>query len=206
MLASIRQSRSIYSYIFLACLAALWQWWCLQRGGNNTFAIVTLILLMGLPFALATYVYAASAVPPAVPRRRWRGMLVLWAGMPISLVAGISIIGAQTAIMYAAGFRDDLPLYTVRLVIGEACACLAWALCLQTSLRQMGPNRERRRFPGLFVALFAGVLFVEVLSWLTLRYWHKDIFFISLSIVVTVISALALSVKMGVRTSNVSAR
>jgi len=120
-------------------------------------------------------------------------MLVLWAGMPLSLVVASLTILTETGMMYAAGLGiDNLPFYDLRLLIGEGGACLMWATCLLVWSRQPGLRLSRSRLLAVFAILFAGVLFAYGLSYLIRRSFHKDLFILLTSIVVTTISALIL--------------
>jgi len=124
-------------------------------------------------------------------------MLVLWAGMPLSLVVGSLAILAETGIMYAAGFGiDNLPFDDLRLLVGEGAACLVWATCLLVWSRQPGLRLSRNRLLALSATLFAGVLSVRGLSILILKGFHKQIhlemYLLLTSIVATTISALIL--------------
>src|SRR5260370_39430569 len=132
-----------YIYIAASCIASIWQAWC---WGSNTFWVIP----MGLPFALTSYAHSSFPLS-VVERPDWKRMFVLWAGMPVSLIAGALTIAGETGIMYAVGFGvNDLPLYTFRLLIGEAAACLAWAKCLQIWSRHQNLRPSRNRLLRLF--------------------------------------------------------
>ncbi len=180
-----------YIYVLLSCVLGIWQAWCFNYGRNS----VLIAVLMSLPFALASY--ARALFPRAtgtVPERRdWKRTLVLWVGMPLSLVVGSLTILAETGIMYAVGFGvDNLPLDSFRLLVGEAAACLAWAVCLLVWSREPALRRPGNRLLAVFAALFVGVLFAYGLSYLIRINFHKDLFMLVTSIVVTMISALIL--------------
>lgn len=183
-----------YVYVLVCSLAGVWQWWCADYGRDN-FLTVALGILMGLPFALASYAHislfrTSSAV---VARPDWKRILILWAGMPFSLAIGSLTILAQTQIMYAIGFGiDNLPFYSLRLMIGEAAACLVWAVCLLAWSRESGSSLSRNRILASFAVLFAGVLSANGVTSLVLESFHKDISWLFISVVVTTISALIL--------------
>jgi hypothetical protein len=83
-------------------------------------------ILMSLPFAVAPYGHAAflSTTSAVAERPDWKRILVLWAGMPLSLVVGSLTILGKTRFMYTVGFgTDNLPFDSVRLLIGEGAAC-----------------------------------------------------------------------------------
>ena len=120
-------------------------------------------------------------------------MLVLWAGMPLSLMVGALTILAETRIMYAAGFgMDNLPFYSLRLAVGEAAGCVAWTICLVAWSRQPGLVLSRNRILALFATLFVGVLSAHELSSLILKSFHRDVYVLLTSTVATTASALIL--------------
>ena len=176
-----------YVYVSLSSIISVWQWWCINHGKDNVFSII-LLVLMGLPFALASY--AQLLLRPVAVRHNWARIIVLWAGMPLSLVAASLIILAETGVLYAAGFgTNDLPFDFLRLLIGEGAASLVWAICLLMSLREPGRRVSKTRILGTSAAILAGALLSQALSKLILSYFHKDIYFLLTSLVVTTLSA-----------------
>ena len=179
-----------YGYVSLACISGVWQAWCFNYGSNKL--LVPVVIGMSLPFALASYAHASF-------RRRaksvaecpdWKRMIILWAGMSLSLASFSVVSLAETGLMYAFGFGVvDLPYYSFRLLIGEGAACLVWAICLLMWSRQTGSNFPRNRLPATFVILFFGVLFASGLAYLTLKLFNRDFYVYFESVVVTTISA-----------------
>ena len=111
----------------------------------------------------------------------------------ITLSMGFLAILAQTRIMYAVGFRiNNPPFYSLRLVIGEGAACLAWAICLLVWSSESGSRLLRNRLLALFTTLFASVLSAHGVSNLVLKSFHKEIYFLLTSVVATTISAMIL--------------
>jgi hypothetical protein len=185
-----------YLYVLFACIAGAWQAWCLNYGRDNVLAVFLMILL-GFPFALASYVHASwlSSTDEIPERPNWKGLVVLWAGMPLSFAAGALTILAQTGIMYIALHRmNDLPLDSLRLLIGESVACLLWAKCLLLWLRQQGLHHSLRQFLALFGALLVGVLVAYGLTILIVRSSQRDHYWLFTSIATTAMSALCLVV------------
>lgn len=182
-----------YIYILLSCIAGVWQAWCFNYGTNNL--IVFIVIAMSLPFAFASYIHASlrSATGNIAERPGLKRIFVLWAGMPLSLVAFSLTVLAETGIMYASGFGIvDLPFDNLRLLIGEGAASFVWAICLLVWGRQSGLRLSRNLLLAIFATLFAGVLFANGLAYLILRISHKDIYVYLESTVVTTISALIL--------------
>jgi hypothetical protein len=180
-----------YIYVLLSSATGVWQAWCFTYGQNS----ILIPILMSLPFALASYAYASlvSADGHVAKRPDWKRTLILWAGMPVSLVAGALTMGAETGIMYAVGLGiDNLPFASVRFLIGEGAACLVWAICLLVWSSASGLGLSRKRLLALSATLFVGVLFAYGLSDLIRRRFQKDRFFLVTSVVVTMISALFL--------------
>jgi hypothetical protein len=192
--SSMRLKSAGYIYVLLSSLAGVWQWWCFDYGRDNLLT-VTLGILMSLPFALVSYAYVSlfRTSSRVVARPDWKRILVLWAGMPLSLATGSLAILVQTRIMYAVGFRtDNPPFYALRLVIGEGAACLVWATCLLVWSNESGSHLSRNRLLALFTTLFASVLSAHGLSNLVLKSLHKEIYFLLTSVVATTISAMIL--------------
>src|SRR5690348_2228018 len=96
---------------------AVWQAWCF-----NSSKTAWLIVPMGLPFALATYAHAFSLNGT---RPSWQRIVVLWVGMPLSMLAAALLMAAETGAMYVAGFGvNDLPFLITRFLIGMSAGCL----------------------------------------------------------------------------------
>jgi hypothetical protein len=95
--------------------------------------------------------------------------------------------------MQAAGYGiDNLPFYDVRLLIGEAAACLAWAACLLVWSSRPLRNFSKKNLLVIWAALFAIVLSAYGGSKLVLANFHKDVYFLLTSITATLLSALIL--------------
>jgi hypothetical protein len=192
--SSVRLKSIDYIYVLLSSLAGVWQWWCVDYGRDN-FLTVALGALMSAPFVLASYAHASlfRTSSTVVARPNWKRIVILWAGMPFSLAIGSATILAQTRIMQAVGFGiDNLPFYSLRLVIGEAAACLVWAICLLAWSWESGSCFSRNRILPLFAILLAGVLSAHGVSNLALKSFHREIYFLLTSVVATTISALIL--------------
>jgi len=176
-----------YVYVPLSSIIGVWQWWCINHGKDNIVSII-LLMFMGLPFALASC--AQLSLRPVAVRRNWARIIVLWAGMPLSLAVASLVILAETGILYAAGFgTNDLPFDFLRVLIGEGAASLVWAICLLMSLREPSRRVSRTRILGTSAAIFAGTLLSQALSKLILSHFHMDIYFLLISLVVTTLSA-----------------
>ena len=179
-----------YIYFAIACFAGVWQAWCFEYGADNALTII-LGLSMGLPFALASYSHATivSKSTASGEGADWKRTLILWLGMPISVLIGALTILAGTVLMSALGYgRDNLPFYSLRLLIGEAVACLVWAKCLQLWLRDQWRPGSRNRLFVVFATLYAGVLFTRGFSVLLHKYSSK--YFLVTSICETALSAM----------------
>lgn len=179
-----------YGYILLACIAGVWQAWCFNYGSNRLLVLV--VIAMSLPFALSTYAHAAflrrARLVAELPD--WKRMLILWAGMPLSLTTFSLVSLAETRLMYSLGFGlVDLPYYQFRLLVGEAAACLVWAICLLMWSRQAGTGVPRNSLLEAFAILFVGVLFANGLAYLVLKLFNRDFYFYFESVVATTISA-----------------
>jgi hypothetical protein len=176
-------------YFMFAGVAGVWQAWCFDYGADNALTIV-LGISIGLPFALASYAHG-SIVNKSVGISECpelNRIIVLWVGMPLSLVLGASTMAAETVFMRAVGNGwDNLPHYGLRLLIGESVACMAWAACLLIWLR---PRRGLIYRYGLivFVTLYAGALFAYGFSVVVPRY--APAYFLVTSIVETALSAM----------------
>jgi hypothetical protein len=180
-----------YIYLLLCSAAGVWQWWCAVYGQDNIITVV-LALLMSLPFTLASY-WHARRISTASDWPDWKRMLVLWAGMPLSLVVGSMTGFAETKVLLSAGFRmENLPFYFFRIAVAEAAACGAWTICLVVWFRQPGLHLSRRRILALFASLFGGVLSAQALSYLINTNFHQDIYLLSTSVIATAISGMSL--------------
>ena len=171
-----------YAYLLASCAAAVWQAWCF-----NSSKTVWLIVPMGLPFALATYAHAFSLNGS---RPSWRRIVVLWGGMPLSMLAAALLMAAETGGMYVAGFGvDDLPFLITRFLIGMSAGCLLWTGCLIVWCQRPRHNR----FLIIFVFLYAGVLLSYGVYRILQRLGaEKTNYLFLLSIIETVISAACL--------------
>jgi len=180
-----------YIYVLLSSVSGIWQAWCLNYPSNS----LLLAILWSLPFALASYAHASLLKKAGIVNEPpdWKRVLVLWAGMQLSLVI-FSLTGLlETQIMRAFyPGADNFPFLHLRIFIAEGAGCLAWAACLLVWSRQPGRRLSMRLLPALFATLFAGVLFAYGLSYLIRRNFHKDLLMLVTSIVVTMISALIL--------------
>ncbi len=180
-----------YIYVLSSCLAGWWQAWCFNYGRDS----VLIPIVMSLPFALASYAHGAflNRTSNVADRADWRRALVLWGGMPLSLVVGALTILAETGIMYGAGFGIvNLPFENLRLLIGEGAACLVWAICLWVWSRRPSLRSSRNSFFAIYAVLCAGVLSAAGLTELILRAFHKDLFIFLTSTIATTLSALIL--------------
>ena len=176
-------------YFLLSCIAGAWQAWCFNYGVDNALTVIFGIF-MGFPFALVSYAHTSilSKSVDIADRPDWKRVVILWVGMPLSLVLGALTILAETVIMRAVGYGwDGLPFCSLRLLIGEAVACLIWAMFLLMWLRQRGPA-SRYYFLGVFAMLFAGVLCAHGFFSLVPRYSSKYV--LTTSIVETALSAM----------------
>jgi hypothetical protein len=187
--SSVRLKSIDYVYVPVSCIAGVWQAWCFNYGANS----ILVYILLSLPFALMSYAHASlvRTTRDVAGHPSWKRTLVLWGGMPVSLVVGVLTMGAETGIMYAAGI-DNLHFITVRFFIGEGAACLMWATCLLVWSRQPGLRLSRSLLLAVFAVLFASVLFAYGLSYLIFRSFHKDIYALLISVFATTMSALIL--------------
>ena len=180
-------------YLLFSSVAGVWQAWC-ANSGSNQFMVLQ-VILMGVPFALASYAHASlsNRVDSIAERLDWKRALVLWAGMPLCLVVVSLTMFVQAGITHLIGFAtDNVRLIYLWIVIGEGAACFFWAECLLIWSRQQAFSTLRRPLLALFAALFPGALCTLGLSELILIGFHKDITILLTSIVMTTISALIL--------------
>lgn len=178
-------------YLLISSIVGVWQAWCANNGRNNVF----LALFMSLPFALASYGHASLLNKTGVvdERPNWKRALVLWAGMPLSLVVCSLTVLLEARIMSAVDRgADNFPFYNLRLLIGEGAGSIVWAGCLLVWSGQPGLRLSMRRLPAVSATLFAGVLFAYGLATLIFRRFHQDILIVLTSVVTTVISAVTL--------------
>jgi hypothetical protein len=178
-----------FCYILLSCIAGLWQAWCIAYGKDDYVAVI-LGMTLGLPFALLSYLYTRSQHNyPENGRSNWKDFIVLWLGMPLSLLVGTLAIVVETRIMLASGFKlDALPHYTVRLLIGEAIGCLAWATCLVLCYRRYASRRLR--LLTVFGILFVAVLVSHFLATAIREITALDLYFPLISIFLMLVSAI----------------
>lgn len=179
-----------YIYVLLSCAAGIWQWWCFTFGRGGLLMSIALMMLVSVPFALASHAWALVVSMGRSPRGRpsWRRFLVLWAGMPVSLIVGSLAVAAETGML---GFRDDPLFPNLRIAVGECMASLAWAACLLGWSH--GLVYSRLKIVRVFAVLLAGVLPVHALSVVILRVFDRDVYLLSTSIVATALSALVLA-------------
>jgi hypothetical protein len=176
-----------FCYVLLSCAAGIWQGWCFAYSSN-----ALIILVMGVPFALICYAYASltTITSAAAERPHWSRMIILWAGMPLSLLMFALTALAETGIMNILGFgMVNLPFYNGRLLIAEAAASLVWAACLLLWSRTLRFRLSRNRFLLIFASLYGSVLLASGLTYLANRLLHKDLHVYLESSVVTAISA-----------------
>jgi hypothetical protein len=177
----MRLALADYIYLLACCAAAIWQAWCF-----DSYKTAWLIVPLGLPFALASYVHA-FALDRTLPD--WRRAIVLWVGMPVSVFAAGLAMAVETGGMYAAGLGlDNLPFSTVRFLIGESVACLVWAGCLLLWCKRP----LRNRFLVVFAFLYAGVCLSYGLARALQSAGSANIYFLLVSIIETLISAVCL--------------
>ena len=184
-----------YGYLLLSSLIGVWQWWCVNRGTDNIVSAI-LFVLMGLPFALVSY--AHLLLHTVEERPNWPRLLFLWIGMPLSLGAAALTLLAETGVLYATGFGiDNLPFDSLRFLIGEGAGSLVWAICLMMWSRESRVNLSKTQFLGVSTTIFMGVLLAQGLSLLILTNFHKDIYFLLTSVVVTTLSAFMATLLSG---------
>lgn len=147
-------------YFVLACGAGIWEAWCAGWSGDDALAIF-LLISMSEAFAVLSsgYMLQFGGGGHIGPRSPWKPIVILWAGMPLSvLLASLSMTGVTRALS-AAGFRVDnnVPYAHILIGSGEAVACLAWTACLQVSSRRSFtrarssfPRPNTRRAPGFY--------------------------------------------------------
>jgi hypothetical protein len=187
--SSLQLSFADYAYFLLSAFVGVWQAWCATYGRNS----LLLPFLMSLPFALASYGHAALLNKAGVvdERPNWKGLLALWAGMPLSLVVCfLTVLIATRAMSAVDGGADSIPFYDLRLLIGECAGSVVWAGCLLVWSGLPGPRLSMRRLPGVSAILFAGVLIAYGLAAPIFRRFHKDILILLTSVVTTLISAV----------------
>ena len=191
----IKLKAADYAYFIAACGAGVWQAWCLNYSGDDILSIF-LVLSFSVSFAVASYGYlsafrgteARDTQPP------WKPILVLWAGMPLSVVLASLSMLATLELSRAVGFGADnnVPLVYLVIAMGEGVACLAWAKCLQIFCRQVGSGELPGRFRTVFVSLFLSVLLAEGLIRLAPSYPSPEMYFGSISVLATATSAIIL--------------
>jgi len=191
-----------YVFLMAACGAGMWQAWCISYPRDDIFSIF-LVMSFGVPFAVASYGYlsAFSGTGARDTRPPWKPILVLWAGMPPSVVLASLSMLATSQVSRAVGFRIDnnIPFAYFVIAMGESVACLAWAKCLQIFCRQIGLGELHGRLKAVFVSLFVSVLLAEGLLKLSPSYPSQRISLGCISVLATITSAtiLVISAKRG---------
>ena len=181
-----------YIYFLLSCIAGVWQAWCFDYGADNALTAV-LGVFMGFPFALASYAHTSilSKSSATAEQPDWKAMVILWVGMPLSLVMGALTMFAETVLMRAVGYGEvNIPFDSLRLLIGEAVACLTWASFLLSWLRHQRSSASRYYLLVVFATLYAGVLCAHGFSSLLVHWYSSDRYFLLMSIVETALSAM----------------
>jgi hypothetical protein len=180
-------------YLLSCCLAGVWQAWCFNYGRDDVFTL-TLILLMGLPFAISSYAREVfrNRASTAASRPKWSSVFILWAGMPLSLALGALCVGLTTTVRHVLGLAATHPRFDAPLLVGEGAACMAWAEALQVWCQRLGLWGSKSGVVLNFSLLFAGALTAQSLSILVFKSSHKDIYWFLESTVVTTISGMVL--------------
>jgi hypothetical protein len=191
--SSMRLKFVDYIYVLFSLVAGTWEVLCLHYGRDNAIAII-LVLFMGFPFAIVSYIHALSLSRAGNyhGRQGWKGLLILWMGMPVSFTAGALSMAAATAVLYSSGSESASFPFDVLRLFGEGVACLAWAACLRTWSSQTGVHLSRNRLFVYFVFLFVGAIAAQGISMLVFRSFQKDLYWFLESTVVTTSSALIL--------------
>jgi hypothetical protein len=178
-------------YILLSGIVGVWQAWCLNYGRNSIFVD----MFWSVPFGLVSYVHASLLKKAGIVDERpdWWRVLVLWAGMQISLVVFSLTVLMETQIMSAFYHTvDNLPFVDLRILIGEGAGAVVWAGCLlvwpvRTNLRVF-----LRSLPALSAILFVGGLSAFGLAIVVRRIFHRDMFLVLTSTIVTAVSGAIL--------------
>jgi hypothetical protein len=197
MLATMEISRHAtksadFFYVVLSGAAGIWQGWCFSYGTNSFLGLI--VMTMSLPFVALSFIYslgnpAARIVEPP----NWKRVLILWVGMPASLLAFALTVLAETGIIYLLGLARVNPAFGgLRLLIGEAAGCFVWAICLLAWARKGKPILSRNLLFAIVASLFLGVLLANGLNFLVLKSFHKDLYVYLVSAVTTMISAFTL--------------
>lgn len=109
--------------------------------------------------------------------------------MPLSILAAALLMLTETGAMYAAGLGvNDLPFLTARFLIGESAACVVWAGCLLI----WSKTPFRSHLLSIFAFLYTGVFLSYGLARAVQRWADKDVYWLSASLIETLISALCL--------------
>jgi len=186
---SLRLNLRDVVYVLFSFVAGVWQGWCFDTGRN-----AWLIIPIGVPFALGSCAYLSPWTGIAT-HCDWKGALVLSVGMPLCLIAAAVTMGAETGILYALGYDvTHLPLYTVRVLIGEGVACLIWAKCLRFWSRSGHLTRPTRSL-HFFAILYLSVILAYGMSAMIHKLTEKNGNSIVISVFVTVTSAFMLTIR-----------
>jgi hypothetical protein len=177
-------------YILLSGFAGIWEAWCFNYGRDD-LVLIAVVVLQGLPFALLSSAHdrvAHPAVGRADAAPRWKRMLALWAGMPLSFLSGALSAGVTTVIVYAIAHPTDFPSY-IPFCIGVAVACFAWTCCIRMWLIRPGMRLLGGSFFTACLVLIAGTVVAYGLSALILRTLHKDLWWSLTGVVITAATA-----------------
>jgi len=171
-----------YIYVLLSSVSGIWQAWCLNYPSNS----LLLAILWSLPFALASYAHASLLKKAGIVNERpdWKRVLVLWAGMQLSLVI-FSLTGLlETQIMRAFyPGADNFPFLHLRIFIAEGAASIAWACCLLVWSGRPSLRVFLRSLPAPSAILFASALSAYGLATIVRRAFHIDMLLVLTSTV-----------------------
>jgi len=185
-----------YIYVLLSCVLGIWQAWCLNYPSNGLLLAIP-GSLWSLPFALASYAHASLLKKAGIVNQHpdWKRVLVLWAGMPLSLVA-FSLTGLMETQIMSVFYRtaDNLPLFNLRVLIAEGVGSVVWAVCLLVWSGRPSLRVFLRSLPTPSAILFASALSAYGLATLLFRSFHKDMLLVLTSTVTTAVSAVILIV------------
>lgn len=180
---------SDYTYILLSGFAGVWEAWCCNSGNDKLLAVA--LMLMGFPFAALTYAHQKFTFHGEVTvsaARSWRRLVVLWAGIPLSLFCGAWCAGATTALIYAIAHPTNFPGY-IPLSVAYACAGLAWTCCIRIWLPPPDSPLFSKGTLGVYLIVMAGILVGLALTESISAAFHKDLFWQVEGILLTALSA-----------------